>query len=134
MQLVMLNKISIIVLKHKTMSEAPKVQMNFNNSPINSAVGNVQGDLYVNAPAKTLAESAKEIQELLAQLNLNHKATNESEQKNQIAKIIEAIQKMPNLRDMLVSGGIELIKLICLPLGIPIEMGKKLLEAAQQQK
>jgi len=116
------------------MSEAPKVQMNFHNSPINSVVGNVQGDLHINAAAKTLAESAKEIQELLAQLNLNHKATNESEQKTQIAKIIEAIQKLPNLRDMLVSGGIELIKLICPPLGIPIEMGKKLLEAAQQQK
>ncbi len=114
------------------MSEAPKVQMNFQNSPINSVVGNVQGDLHINAAAKTLAESAKEIQELLAQLNLNHKATNESEQEALVTKIIQAMQKLPNLRDMLVSGGIEIIKLICPPLGIPIEMGKKLLEAARK--
>jgi hypothetical protein len=115
------------------MSEASKVQMNF-HAPVTSAVGNVQGDLYVNAPAKTPAEAAKEIQDLLAQLNLNTKAITEPEQKSLITRIIQAIQRSNNLRDIFISGGIEGIKLICPPLGIPIEMGKKLLEAAEKEK
>jgi len=115
------------------MSEPAKVQMNF-HAPVNSAVGNVQGDLHVNAPAKTPAEAAKEIQELLTQLNLNTKATTQPEQQSLITRIIEALQKFNNLRDMFIVGGIEAIKIICPPLGISIEMGKKLLEAAEKQK
>jgi hypothetical protein len=112
------------------MPEAPKVQMNF-IAPVNSAVGNVQGDLYVNPPPKSLVELAKELQELLAKLNLNYKATSEPEQKTLVKKIIQAIQQFSNLRDMFLAGGIELIKIVCPPLGIPIEMGKKLPEAAE---
>lgn len=112
----------------------PKVQMTFTNSTIHSATGNVEGDLYVNAPTKTLAESAKEIQDLLAQLNLNTPATNEAEQVTLFNRILQAIKKLPNLRDMFLAGGIELVKIICPPLGIPIEMSKKLLEAAEKEK
>jgi hypothetical protein len=112
----------------------PKVQMTFTNSTIHSATGNVEGNLYVNAPTKTPAEAAKEIQDLLAQLDLNAPATNGAEQLTLVNRILQAIQKFPNLRDMFVAGTIEAIKIICPPLGIPIEMGKKLLEAAEKEK
>ena len=71
---------------------------------------------------------------MLAQLNLNTKAINEPEQKSLVTRIIQEIQKSDNLREIFIAGGIEVIKLICPPLGIPIEMGKKLLEAAEKEK
>ena len=40
------------------------------------------------------------------------------------------IKKNSRLRSSLITGGIELIKILCPPLGIPIEMGKKWLETA----
>ena len=85
-------------------------------------------------PKQSLAEATKEIQELLAQLNLNTPATNKAEEQTLVTRIIQAIQKVPNLRDMFLAGGIELVKIICPPLGIPIEMSKKLLEAAEKEK
>ena len=116
------------------MSETPKVQMNF-NAPVMSAVGSVEGTgtVNVNPPPKSPAQSAKEIQDLLAQLNLNHKATTEPEQQALLIRIIQAIQQLPHLRDMFLAGGIEVVKILCPPLGIPIEMGRKLLEAAKNK-
>jgi len=83
---------------------------------------------------QSLAEAAEEIQDLLVQLKLNEKATTEPEQQSLVARLIKAIQKTDNLRDMFLAGGLEVIKIVCPPLGIPIEMGKKLLEAAEKEK
>jgi hypothetical protein len=38
------------------------------------------------------------------------------------------------VKEMLMAGGIELIKLLCPPLGIPIEVGKKWSETAKRNQ
>lgn len=116
------------------MSEAPEIAFHI-NSPNNNIIGKVEGDFNnFQTPAKNLTEAAKEIQDLLAQLNLNIPATNKAEEQTLVTRIIQAIQKVPNLRDMFLAGGIELVKIICPALGITIEMSKKLLEAAEKEK
>ncbi|WP_207714249.1 hypothetical protein [Scytonema sp. UIC 10036] len=49
-------------------------------------------------------------------------------------KFNDEIKTNFRVRDVILGGGIELIKILCPPLGIPIEMGKRWLETAQKQK
>ena len=81
----------------------------------------------VHAPARNLAEAAAEIQQLLDQLAQTYPST----------YLYEFEQQIPlnaRIREMLIAGGIELLKILCPPAGIPIEMGKKWLETAERQK
>jgi hypothetical protein len=117
----------------KNMSEQPKVQMNF-NAPVSGVAGNVEGDLIVNPTPKTLAEAAQEIQQLLAQLSQAYPTNTEAEKQIFIDQVDTEIQTNSRLRSILIAGGIELIKILCPPLGIPIEMGQKWLETAQKHR
>ena len=115
----------------KNMPEKPKVQMNF-NAPVSGVAGNVEGDMIVNPTPKTPAEAAQEIQQLLAQLSQTYPTNTETEKKIFVTQFDEEIKTNSRLRNMLIEGGIELIKILCPPLGIPIEMGRKWLETAKQ--
>lgn len=115
----------------KNMSEQPKVQMNF-NAPVSGVAGNVEGDMIVNPLPKTPAEAASEIQQLLSQLSQTYPANTEAERQVFIVQVDKEIHKNSRLRSVMLAGGIELIKIICPPLGIPIEIGRKWLETAKK--
>ena len=85
------------------MSDTPKVQMNF-NAPVQGAAGNVEGDMVVNAPQQDLAQAAKDIRDLLQQLDLDYAATTTTEQTTALAKKVE--QQKPEGRDRIV-GALE---------------------------
>ncbi|MBP5972213.1 hypothetical protein HW132_05575 [Brasilonema sp. CT11] len=87
-----------------------------------------------NVAEKTPAEAAKEIQDLLAQLQTNYPITTEYEKQVFVNKFNDEVKTNSRVRDVILAGGIELIKILCPPLGIPIEMGKRWLETAQKQK
>ncbi|MGD2181801.1 HEAT repeat domain-containing protein [Lusitaniella coriacea] len=115
-----------------TMSESRKVEMNF-NAPVTGAAGNVEGD-FINNPPQNLSDAAAEIQQLLTQLNQTYPATTESEQQQLANRVDEEIKTNARIRDIVLAGGIELIKILCPALGIPIEMGMKWRETAKKNK
>lgn len=67
------------------MSETPKIQMNF-NAPVSGVAANVEGDMIVNPEPKTPAESAREIQDLLTQLQATNSTTSEAELVRQVIR------------------------------------------------
>ncbi|MBW4669834.1 MAG: hypothetical protein KME60_21080 [Cyanomargarita calcarea GSE-NOS-MK-12-04C] len=122
------------------MSETPKNQNTFNfHAPVGTANAGditVQGDsigIQNNyAQEQSLADAAKEIQDLLNQLAQSNPTTTEYEKQILVNKFNEEVKTNSRIRDMILVGGIELVKILCPPLGIPIEMGKKWLETAQK--
>ena len=110
----------------------------------------------VSEQKQTLAEAAQEIQDLLNQLSLSYPNITEAKQQefinnwtqitqtyptkteadkqNFVVKFDEKVRTNTHIREMLLSGGIELIKILCPPLGIPIEMGKRWLETAERNQ
>ena len=91
-----------------------------------------QGDGIIHnyATPQNLAEAAQEIQQLISQLTQTYPTNTEVEKQTFVAQVDAEIKKNSRLRSILITGGIELIKVLCPPLGIPIEMGKKWLETA----
>lgn len=91
-----------------------------------------QGDGIIhNYPTpQNLAEAAQEIQQLISQLTQTYPTNTEIEKQTFVAQVDAEIKKNSRLRSSLITGGIELIKVLCPPLGIPVEMGKKWLETA----
>lgn len=87
-----------------------------------------------NIAEKTPAEAAKEIQDLLVQLQTTYPTKTEYEKQVFVDKFNDEVKTNSRIRGMLLGGGIELIKILCPPLGIPIEMGKKWLETAEKKK
>lgn len=87
---------------------------------------------YVSQQTQTLAEAAKEIKDLLAQLQTTYPPKTNEEKQVLVTKFNEEIETNSRVRKILLAGGIELIKMICPPLGIPIEMGKQWLETAKR--
>ncbi|MCZ8065764.1 MAG: hypothetical protein ACK5QJ_19540, partial [Microcystis sp.] len=94
----------------------------------------VQGDQkavqHNYATPQNLAEAAQEIQQLISQITQTYPTNTEIEKQTFVAQFDAEIKKNSRLRSILIPGGIELIKVLCPPLGIPIEMGKKWLETA----
>jgi len=114
------------------MSETPKYDLRGAN--IANFADTVQGDQkavqHNYATPQNLAEAAQEIQQLISQLTQTYPTNTEVEKQTFVAKVDAKIKKSSRLRTILITGGIELIKILCPPLGIPIEMGKKWLETA----
>ena len=119
-----------------TMSETPKYDLRGAN--IGNFAETVQGDQKViqhnYATPQNLAEAAQEIQQLLAQLSQTYPTHTEAEKQIFATQVDEEIKTNSRLRSILIAGGIELIKLLCPPLGIPIEIGRKWLETAQKNR
>ncbi|WP_199328434.1 hypothetical protein [Anabaena azotica] len=107
----------------------------------------------VSQQKQTLAEAAQEIQDLLNQLSQTHPSITTANQQELLNNLKEVAPTYPiksaadkqtfverfdekvrtnfRIREVLLAGGIELIKILCPPLGIPIEMGKRWLETAK---
>ena len=83
---------------------------------------------------KNITESAKEIQKLLVVLQATYPTKSDYEKQVFINKFREEIRKNVRVQEMLTSGGTELIKILCEPLDIPIDMGKKWLQTAQHYR
>ena len=125
-----------IVLIHNLTSETPMSE-NTQGSKYNIVQPqNVQiieqgdGIIHNYATPQNLAEAAQEIQQLISQLTQTYPTNTEIEKQTFVAQVDAEIKKNSRLRSILITGGIELIKVLCPPLGIPIEMGKKWLETA----
>ena len=120
------------------MSETPKFDLSRAN--IGNVADTVQGNqvahqkINISGEQKSLAESAKEIQDLLTQLKTNYPTTTEYEKQVFVNKFNEEVKTNSRVKEILIAGGIELIKLLCPPLGIPIEVGKKWLETAKRNQ
>ena len=119
-----------------TMSKTPKYDLRGAN--IGNFAETVQGDQktvqHNYATPQNLAQSAQEIQQLLAQLSQTYPTNTEAEKQIFATQVDTEIKTNSRLRSILIAGGIELIKLLCPPLGIPIEIGRKWLETAQNNK
>jgi hypothetical protein len=128
---------AIIVINNLTflpaMSDTPKYDLRGAN--IANFAETVQGEQkavqHNYATQQNLTEAAQEIQQLLAQLSQTYPTNTETEKQIFVAQVDEEIKSNSRLRSILIAGGIELIKILCPPLGIPIEMGRKWLETAQ---
>ncbi|MBX9257058.1 HEAT repeat domain-containing protein [Desmonostoc muscorum CCALA 125] len=133
--LVTLNKLN------QTMSENPKVQMNF-NAPItgSSVAGNVEGDSIVTQNNNSTIQNIAEVEKLLQQLLEQIEQTKPTPIKAQLI-IDQAVEKHPVLKDgqmieqaikhypplkirlqrVMTAVGIETVKIIFAPAGIAIE-------------
>lgn len=80
---------------------------------------------------KNITESAKEIQELLVPLQATYPTKSAYEKQVFVNKFREEIRKNSRVQAILNAGGVELIKILCQPLDIPIDMGQKWLQTAQ---
>jgi hypothetical protein len=116
------------------MSESSKYnnQFNFNKGVgiVNTGDVEIHGDqigVQLNKVSeKTLAEYEKEIQDLLNQFSQTYT------KEELVVRFDEEISKNSRIKQMLLAGGIELVKIICPPSGIPIEMAKRWLETAKR--
>ncbi|MGB5961203.1 MAG: HEAT repeat domain-containing protein [Coleofasciculaceae cyanobacterium] len=86
-----------------------------------------------NISEQDLAEAAKKIQSLLSQLAQTYSHTTESQQQTFIQKFIAQLESTPDLIKVILAGGIEWLKILCPPTGIPIEMSRSLYEAVQKR-
>jgi hypothetical protein len=130
--LTQINAIALPSIAPPTMTEASKNQPIFNINQVgnlNTGDVEIQGDQigiqHNYAAQQNLAEAAAEIQQLLNQLATTYPST----------YLYEFEQQIPSntrLRDTLIAGGIELLKILCPAAGIPIEMGMKWLETAKR--
>ena len=110
-----------------------------NKGTIGNSVGEVKGDQigikheYAPEQKQNLAEAASEIQQLLNQLAKSHPTRTKDEKQVFVTQFdSQVVQQKPQVQKILIEGGIELLKLICPPLGIPVEMGRAWLETAQK--
>ena len=87
----------------------------------------------INCSEQKLAEAAKDIEDLLTQLNQTYPITNESQQQAFIQKFLEQLNSTPKLIKILLAGGVEGLKILCPLAGIPIEMASRLYEVVQQK-
>jgi hypothetical protein len=89
---------------------------------------------YAPEQKQNLAKAAAEIQQLLKQLEENYPTATEPEKQSVLAVAIQQeIKRNPTfkvrLRNALKEGGIEALKVLFAPIGIPIEMVKGWIEA-----
>ncbi len=86
-----------------------------------------------NVTEQDLAEAAQKIQVLLNQLAQTYPTTTEPQKQTFIQKFLELIESTPDLSKVLLAGGIEWLKILCPPAGIPIEMSRRLYQAVQER-
>jgi hypothetical protein len=86
-----------------------------------------------NVTEQDLAEAAQKIQVLLNQLAQTYPPTSEPQQQTFIQKFLERLESTPELIKVLLAGGIEGLKILCPPAGIPVEMARRLYEAVQER-
>jgi len=111
-----------------------------NPNNIGNAAGEAQAEMksiqhnYAPEQKQTLAEAAAEIQKLIQQLEETNPTATVAEKQSALAiEIQQEIKRNPNfkvrLRNALKEGGIEALKVLFAPIGIPIEMARGWIEA-----
>lgn len=91
--------------------------------------GKMQNIQHIYAPEQQdLSEAAKEIQSLLSTLAKTYNTTTEAGQEKLMKELGQEIKQHPKWRRALKEGGIELIKVLCAPIGVPLEMARVYLE------
>lgn len=86
----------------------------------------------INISEQDLAESAQKIQILLNQLTQSYPTTTEQQQQKFIQKFLEQIESTPALIQVFLAGGVEGLKILCPPAGIPIEVLRRLYEIGKE--
>jgi HEAT repeat protein len=86
-----------------------------------------------NVTEQDLAEAAQKIQALLNQLAQTYPPTTEPQKQTFIQKFLERLESTPDLIKVLLAGGIEGLKILCPPAGIPVEMARNLYEVVQKR-
>lgn len=87
----------------------------------------------INISEQDLAESAQKIQALLNQLAQAYPITTEQQQQTFIQKFLEQVESTPDLIQVFLAGGIEGLKILCPPVGIPIEVLRRLYEVVKER-
>lgn len=115
------------------MSDAPKFDLR--GAKIGNLADTVQGDQkaiqHNYASSQNLSEAVAEIKKILDQLNLNYATETEAEKETLANQINNNIKSNSRMRKIFLEGGIELVKILCPWLGIPITMGQKWIETAK---
>jgi len=89
----------------------------------------VQSIQHIYAPEQQdLSKAAKEIQTLLNTLAETYNITTDAGKEKLMAELGNEVEKHPKWRRALKAGGIELIKVLFPPIGIPLEMARVYLE------
>ena len=114
---------------------AEKSNININQQNSKFGIGVVTGDHnIINVSEQDLVEATRKIQELLTQLAQTYPTKTEAEQQVFLQRFDDRTRVMPHVASILVVGGIEGIKLLCPPAGIPIEMERKLYEILMKNR
>ena len=87
----------------------------------------------INISEQDLAEAAQKIQALLNQLAQTYPTTDEVQQQTFVQKFLEWVESTPDMIKVLLAGGIEGLKVLCPPAGIPVEMARRLYGAVQER-
>jgi hypothetical protein len=117
---------SIKIEVEKSMSNQPKYSINAHEVRIFDNVETFIENQY--AQSQNLPEAAKDIQKILKELSVNYKND------DLVIQFDQEVSRNKQIQDTLIAGGLEVIKQLCGPLGIPIEMGRKWLETAKENK
>ncbi|MGM3305065.1 HEAT repeat domain-containing protein [Anabaena sp. WFMT] len=86
-----------------------------------------------NVSQQDLAVAAPKMQVLLNQLVQTYPITTEPQKQTFTHKFLELIESTPDLIKVLLAGGIEWLKILLPPTGIPIEMSRRLYEAVKER-
>ena len=109
-----------------------------NFSQPNSTIGvNYAGDgsnVKFQQNVKNVTEQDRtELQALLIQLAQTYPITTEAQKQTFIQKFLERIESTPGFIKVIFAGGMELLKIICPPAGIPVEMTRSLYEGVKER-
>ncbi|MEM9119792.1 MAG: hypothetical protein AAGD09_18190 [Cyanobacteria bacterium P01_F01_bin.56] len=116
----------------ETMAEKDSINQTF-NAPVGNVAGTNQGTMQniqhnYASERHSLSDAAKEIRDLLDTLAQDYNTTTETGQEKLMKELGQEVQKHPKWRRALKEGGIELIKVLCAPIGVPLEMARVYLE------
>ena len=87
----------------------------------------------INISEQDLAEAAQKIQALLNQLAQTYPPTTEPQKQTFIQKFLEQLESTPDLIKVILAGGIEGLKILWPPAGVPVEMARRLYEVVQER-
>lgn len=116
----------------QTMAEKDSISQNF-HGPVGNVAATNQGKMQAvqhnYAPEQQdLSEAAREIQALLNTLAETYNTTTDAGKEQLMKELGKEVKRHPKWRRALKAGGIELIKVLCAPIGVPLEMARVYLE------
>ena len=116
----------------QALAEKDSINQTF-QGPVGNVAGTNQGTMQniqhnYAAERQSLSGAAKEIRDLLDTLAEAYNTPTAAGQGLLMKQFDQEVQKHPKWRRALKEGGIELIKVLCAPIGVPLEMARVYLE------